>query len=316
MRIAVFGTGGLGGYFGGLLVQGGEEVTFIARGDNLQALKTSGLRMESNGGGITLNPVNASSDTSAVGAVDLVLVTVKNWQLKEAISQMHPLVGNNTVLLPLENGVDAPGELEEAFGVNRVLAGLARVFTALEAPGVIRYSKGIGQIVFGELDNVMRPRTQDILNVFQHAGINASIPLDIHKALWEKFIFIAASSGVGSLVRAPLGVLRTVPETRAMLKQAILEGYEVALARGITLDDEYTNRTFAFLDKLSPDDFTSMQRDVMLGRPSELHSLNGAVLRLGKMYGIPTPLHEFIYNCLLPLELKARGILHFPGQPE
>jgi 2-dehydropantoate 2-reductase len=312
MRIAVFGAGAVGGYFGGRLAQAGEEVALIARGKHLQALQARGLRVDSIAGDFAIRPVEATDDPARVGAVDAVLVGVKAWQVTEAALAMRPLIGPETFVLPLQNGVEAPHQLAAALGAEHVLGGLCKIISSLVGPGHIRHT-GMAPpyVALGELDNRPSERAERLRRVFERAGFTAEIPPDIHVAMWEKFLFIASFSGVGAVTRAPAGVLRSRPETRHMLEQAMGEALAVAQARGIALTEEAISRTMALIDGLPPGGTASMQRDIVAGRPSELEAQNGAVVRLGREVGVATPLHAFIYHSLLPSELRARGQTDF-----
>jgi 2-dehydropantoate 2-reductase len=314
MRIAVFGAGAVGGYFGGRLAQAGEDVVLIARGAHLKAMQSQGLRVESIEGDFTVDPVEATDDPGAAGVVDAVLVAVKAWQVPQAARDMRPMVGPETFVVPLENGVEAPSQLAAILGeehgsdVRAVLGGLCRIISTLAEPGHIRHTGISPTITFGELDGRRSERVDRLYEAFQKAkGVTPTIPPDIRAAIWEKFLFIAALSGIGAVTRAPVGVLRSLPETRGMLEEAMEEILAVAHARDIPLPRETMAETMAFIDGLPPDGTASMQRDVIAGRPSELESQNGAVVRLGGEAGVETPLHAFIYRSLLPQELQAQG---------
>ena len=311
MRIAIFGTGAVGGYFGGRLAQAGEEVVFLARGEQLRALRDRGLRVTSPKGDFVVQPAHATGDPSQVGVVDVILVGVKAWQVPEAAQAMRPLLGPETVVLPLQNGVEAPSQLAAVLGAGHVLGGLCRIVALVVEPGHVRHAGLEPYVALGELDNRPSERAERLRAAFARAGVTAEVPPDVQVALWVKFLFIASFSGVGAVTRAPAGVLRTLPETRHMLEQAMAEVLAVARARGIALQEESIPRTMALVDNLPPDGTASMQRDVMAGRPSELESQNGAVVRLGQQVGVATPLHTFIYRSLLPLELRARGRVQF-----
>jgi 2-dehydropantoate 2-reductase len=311
MRIAVFGTGAVGGYFGGRLAQAGEEVLFIARGKQLQALRDQGLRVESLKGDFLLRSVQVTDDSVQVGVVDAVIVGVKAWQVTEAAQACGPLVGPDTFVVPLQNGVEAPDQLAAVLGAEHVLGGLCRIVSFVVALGHIRHAGMEPYVALGELDNRPSQRAERLRSAFQRAGVAAEIPPDIHVALWEKFLFIASFSGVGAVTRAPAGVLRSLPQTRHLLRQAMYEVRAVAVARGIALPEETIERTMVLIDNLPPAGTASMQRDIMEGRPSELESQNGAVVRLGQEVEVATPLHAFIYHSLLPMELQARGQVRF-----
>ena len=311
MRITVFGTGAVGGYFGGRLAQAGEEVVFIARGEQLRALRDHGLRVDSLQGDFVVRPVQATDDPAQVGVVDAVLVCVKAWQVAEAALACRPLVGPETFVVPLQNGVEAPAQLAAVLGAEHVLGGLCRIVSFVVEPGHVRHAGLEPYVACGELDNRPSERAERLREAFARAGVTAEVPPDIQVALWQKFLFIASFSGVGAVTRAPAGVLRSLPETRQMLEQAMHEVLAVAQARGVGLPEETIHQTMALIDSLPADGTASMQRDIMEGRPSELESQNGAVVRLGQEVGVPTPLNTFIYHSLLPLESRARGRVQF-----
>src|SRR5215213_528678 len=209
MKIAIFGTGGVGGYFGARLAQGGEDVTFIARGEHLRAMQTSGLRVDSLNGDFVVNPAKATDDVSEIGPVDLIIVGVKAWQVPVAALAMKPLVGPNTTVLPLQNGVDAVPQLTAELGSDLVIGGLCRIVSYVVAPGHIRHAGFTPSIVIGEIDNRRTDRIARIEQVFKRAGLEITIAKDIQVALWTKFLFIASFSGVGAMANAPAGVLRS-----------------------------------------------------------------------------------------------------------
>ncbi|MBM4328345.1 MAG: 2-dehydropantoate 2-reductase [Deltaproteobacteria bacterium] len=315
MRIAVFGAGGVGAYFGWRLLRAGEDVFFIARGAHLEALSTRGLRMDTLDGQSVLEQVQATDDPSKIGPVDAVLLGVKTWQVAEAANAMRPLIGENTFVAPLLNGVEAPSELARALGREHVLGGLCYIVSLLLGPGHVKHAGLEPRIRFGELDNPRSERAEKLLAAFTKAGVNADIPEDIHAAMWEKFLFIASLSGVAAVTRAPAGTLRSIPESRKMLEEVIAEIEKVARARGIGLKDDAVGATLSLIDNLPAQATTSMQRDIMAGRPSELAAHNGAVMRIGLEVGVQTPVNSFIYSSLLPLELRARGEVEFPLNP-
>jgi len=311
MRIAVFGAGAVGGYFGGRLAQAGEDVVFIARGAQLQALRERGLRVESPKGDFSVNPARATDDPAQVETVDAVLVGVKTWQVPDAAEAMRPLLGPDAFVVPLQNGVEAPDQLAAALGSERVLGGLCRIVSFLVEPGHVRHAGLEPYVAFGELDDRPSGRAERLRAAFARAGVTAEVPSEIRVAMWGKFLFIASFSGVGAVTRAPAGVLRSLPETRRLLEQAMHEVLAVAHARGIALPEQSIPNTMALIDGLLPEGTASMQRDIMAGRPSELESQNGAVVRLGQEVGVATPLHAFIYHSLTPLEMRARGRVEF-----
>ncbi len=310
MRIAIFGTGGAGGYFGAQLALAGEDVIFIARGDHLRAIKEGGLRLETPLGENTIR-AQATDNPAEAGNVDAVLVGVKAWQVSEAANAMRPLVGSNTVVVPLQNGVEAATELAAVFG-SSTLSGMCGTLSFVAGPGHIRSVGGQNFIKFGELDNKPTERVERLRQCFANAKVSVEVPANISKALWDKFLMVTSFGGVGSITRAPIGVTRTVPETRRLLERCLEETMAVANARSVPMADTAVADMMRFYDTLPTNGTTSLQRDIMGGKMSELEYWNGAVVRLGREIGIPTPTNQFICDCLLPLELRARGKADFP----
>jgi 2-dehydropantoate 2-reductase len=307
MKIAIFGTGGVGGYFGARLAQAGEDVVFIARAGHLSAIRENGLRLESILGDFTVQPAKASDDPAEIGTVDLVILGVKAWQVPDAARAIQPLIGAQTIVLPLQNGVYAPSQLEAVLGRGHVLGGLCRISALIAAPGVIRHVAIPPMIAFGELDVRPSARVESMRQVFARCqGLTVNVPPDINVTMWEKFIFIVAVSGLGAATRQPIGVYRSLPETRRLLLTALEEVAAVARVKGIGLTGDAVSRTLAFIDGMPPATLASMQNDIMNGCPSELESQNGAVVRMGREVGIPTPVNEFLYAILLPMEMNAR----------
>ncbi len=311
MRFAVFGSGGVGGYFGGRLAQSGAKVCFLARGDHLRALQKSGLRVESVHGDFHLHPVEATDDPGTLEAVDVALLAVKTWQVQEAAEAIRPQLAVGGAVVTLQNGVEAPYLVAQALGQERVLPGLVRIFSQVAGPGHIRHLGGPASFTFGEWNDEPSERVQAIADAFRQAGINVEVAKDIQAALWEKFLFVVPLGGVGAVSRAPLGVLRAMPETRRLLEQAMEEIFAVARALGVRLPDEGVQRAMAAVDAQPAAATSSLQRDIAAGRPSELEAWTGAVVRLGERAGVPTPLHRVIYHSLLPLERRARGEVQF-----
>ena len=307
MRIAIFGTGGVGGYFGGRLAQAGEDVTFIVRGEHLRAIQNSGLKVDSLSGNFVVYPANATDHVNEVGPVDLVIVGVKAWQVPEAARAMKPMVGPRTTVLPLQNGVEAVLQLTAELGTERVIGGLCKIVSFVVEPGHIRHAGFSPSVVIGEMDNRRSDRIIEIQNVFNQAGIDTKIAEDIQIALWMKFLFIASFSGMGAIANAPAGNLRTDSDLRMQMTRAMEEIYALATARGINLPANAIETVMAGFNALPEDATSSMQRDIAAGKPSELESQNGAVVRMARESGIEVPTHELIYRQLKPLETKARA---------
>ena len=307
MKIAVFGAGGIGGYLAGRLAESGEDIAIIARGEHLHAIRTNGLRVDSIKGNFVANPSIATDNPEAVGPVDVVILGVKAWQIADAAEALRPLIGDDTCVLPLQNGVEATSELTEILGESHVLGGLGGILSYIAGPGHIKHAGGEPFLKFGEIDNRSRPRTNNLLEAFQRAGIQSEIPSNIDSAIWEKFMFITAVSGVGALTRVPTGIWRSLPETWAMAVAIVKEAESVAIALDVPMSGNKSDAVISQLQKLQPHGTVSMQRDIMEGRPSELEVQNGAIVRLGLTAGVPTPVNDFIYHSLLPQEKRARG---------
>lgn len=308
MRIAVIGVGGVGGYFGGRLAHGGADVIFIARGATLEALRTRGLRVDSIKGDFIVERPRVTDDPASAGKVDAVFVTVKTWQIPAAAELAKPMLGDDTVVVPLENGIDAPDQLANVVGREHVLGGLCGLVSFIAAPGHIRHIGADPFVMFGELDNQRSPRVDHLRDTCLRAGVQADIPPDIHHALWSKFVFITPMSGIGAATRVPVGVWRSMLETRQLATTAIREIVSVAMAQGVDLGGEAAvERTLARYDGLPIDATSSLQRDLTEGRPSELDAQLGAVVRLSRAAGVATPVCESLLALLLPQELASRA---------
>lgn len=307
MKIAVIGAGAVGGYFGGRLALNGNEVTFLVRGKTFQALRSRPLRVESLKGDFEIR-VRAVDHPADVGAVEVVLVAVKAWQLPEAAAAIGKIPDRNSVIVPLQNGMDAPAQLAKIVGPGRVSGGLCRIVSEAIAPGHIRHYWAEPSLAFGEIESLEKnDRLVLLRDAFAASDVRADIPRDIVKAMWEKFLFIAPWGSLGASTQLPVGPLRSAPESRARLVQALHEVAEIARTEGSDLHPDSVNRTLAILDSLPADTTSSMQRDLMGGRPSELEAQTGAVVRFGRKTGVATPVHDAIYAELLPLEQQARS---------
>jgi 2-dehydropantoate 2-reductase len=278
MRVAIYGTGAAGGYFGAHLARTGEDVTFVARGQHLKAIQAHGLCVETSAGEIVIHPAKAMDDPMQVAPVDVIFLGVKAWQVEEAARNMQPMVGPQTLVVPLQNGVEAPSQLAAILGPEHVLGGLCGTISWVVAPGRIRNIGAANFIKFGELDNRRSERAERLRQLFEKAGVNVDIPSDIHKAMWEKFLLVTPFGGVGAVSRAPIGIIRTVPETRLLLEQCMQEVSAVARASRVQLSDTVVADTMKFIDTLAASATTSLQRDVAEGRPSEIDFWNGAVV--------------------------------------
>ncbi len=307
MKLAIFGTGGVGGYFGARLAEHGYEVHFIARGAHLKAIREKGLYLESPLGNVHLTKVHATDNPAEIGPVDAVLVGVKAWQVPEAARAMPPLIGEHTLVLPLQNGIEAPMQLTEVLGKEHVLGGMCKISAYVAAPGRIVHAGVEPYIALGWPDNHRSPTLESLHAVLVAAGITAEIPDDILAAMWGKFVFIAAISAVGTAVRLPVGAWRTLPETRTLLEESMYEIVRLGQALGVHIDRSAAESALRFVDSIPENVTASMQRDIMDGRPSELNSQTGAIVRLGQQNGIPVPVNEFLYAVLLPQERAARS---------
>ena len=307
MKILIMGTGGVGGYYGGLLAQQGNEVTFISRGAHLYALRHSGLTVKSVHGDFTVSPANATDEPINVGPVDLILFCVKTYDTDQAAQAIRPAVGRHTVVISLQNGVDAAERIGNVVGREHVVGGATWLSSAVEAPGVIKQISEFRRIVFGELGGGRSERIQSIFEVLNPTGITVEISENIQKVLWTKFVFISAASSIGSLTRLPMGDYRALPQSRSLLSSIMQEVEALARAQGIPLDPDVVQKSLEFTDNAAPHIRPSMQLDVESGRRTELESMVGVIGRKGRELGVPTPIADFVYASLLPVELKARN---------
>ncbi|MCX5854727.1 MAG: 2-dehydropantoate 2-reductase [Deltaproteobacteria bacterium] len=308
MKFAIMGTGGIGGYYGGLLAQTGHDVTFIARGAHLQAIREKGLIVKSVHGDFTVFPARVTSDPSEVGSVDVILFTTKTYQTDGAAQMIKPMIGQNTVVVPLQNGIDSGERIGAVVGIEHMLGGTTWCSVAVEAPGVIGQYSQFRRIALGEFNGQTTPRLQAVYRALQSAGVTVEFSDNILKVLWTKFVFIAPVMLMGSLTRMTFGDYRDVPEARTVLTEAIKEVAALAQAKGVILEADVVAKTLAFIDSSEPGIKPSMQRDVESAKPSELESMIGAAVRLGVQYHVPTPVMRFAYAMLKPRELKAQHI--------
>ena len=300
MHIAVVGVGGTGGAFGGLLARAGRDVTFIARGATLAALRERGLTLRSAQLGEVALPVRATDDPGAVGPVDLILFCVKSYDTEAAAAAMRPLVGPDTVVLSVQNGIDNEERIAAIVGTRAVLGAVAGVSAQAEAPGVIAIKQGPNFLRFGELAGGTSPRAERALAAFEGVGFPVELHPDIRLLLWDKFAFICAFSGVTSLTRLPIGPILACPETRELYRGAMAEVVAARRAGGVALPEGLVDRWLAASAEFNPAIHGSMYYDLAAGRRMELDGLNGTVARLGREYGIPTPLNFAIYAALKP----------------
>ncbi len=337
MKIAVIGAGGVGGYFGGKLAQAGNDVTFVARGATLEAMRKNGLTVKSVDGDFFIPEVQVTDNVSEIGEVELVVLGVKSWQVREAAEQIQSICGAGTAVLPLQNGVLSTEELNGVLTNNRgsstalnggsaaqneltnghgtgaagdgysaALCGLCRIFSKADMPGVITHFGVNPTIELGEPSNEKSERVLKIQKVFDDAGVNCKVPDDIIAAIWQKFTFIC-TSGLLVVSNSTYGPLREIPETRKMMIELMTEVNNVAIAKGVTPMPNVVEKTMAIIDKCPYDSNCSLTRDVLAGRPSEIEYQNGTVVRLGEELGVDVPVNRFVYSSILPMEIRARS---------
>jgi len=315
LKIAIIGAGGVGGYFGGRWAEAGLDVTLIARGAHLEAINKKGLLLHSPLGDVRVN-VPAVASASDVGEVDFVVVATKTWQLASLAEVVEPLVGPDTVVVGLQNGVEAADVLSTFVSPSQVLGGTCRIISFVEGPGVIRHAGIDPHITIGERSGGGSLPIESVAEALDKAhGLTVEIADDISVALWRKFLFFAPVSGLGSIIQAPIGVFRSLPEPRALLVRAVEEVFDLAKARGVGLPPESVEQTLQVIDGLPADGTTSLLRDFRDGVRTELDALSGAVVRQAAEVGVDVPVHTFFYSALLPLEMKALGSIDWPEAP-
>jgi 2-dehydropantoate 2-reductase len=304
MKIAVIGAGAVGGYFGGRLAAAGKDVTFLVRGKTLEALRAGPLSVKSIKGDFEVC-VAATNEPAEIDA-EVVLVAVKAWQIPAAAEAIQKMARRDSVVVPLQNGMETPAQLAAVLGAERIAGGLCRIVAEAIGPGEINHYWAEPSIEFGELEPLRNPeRLEQLRDAFIAANVRCQIPRDIGLAMWEKFLFIIWGS-LGAVTRLPIGPIRSSPELRERLVAALEEVARIARAHGKDVNAETVSKTLAMLDAQPAETTSSMQRDIMAGRPSELEAQTGAVVRFGRTTGIPTPIHDSFYAALSPLEQKAR----------
>jgi len=300
MRIAIAGSGGIGGPLGASLATAGQDVVFIARGAHLAGMRANGLRIEGDRGETLVRPVQATDDPATIGPVDLVLFCVKLWDVETAGEQIRPLMGADTAVIPLQNGIDASERLLPILGAGHVLGGVAVVTGSIVAPGVVRQSGTHHRITFGELDGQVTPRLEHIRNVCRAAGIDAVPSDNIVRARWEKFIPLVATSGLCALTRRPIGDLRDDPDIAPLFEDAMQEVVAVGQACGVRFAPDVLDPWRAFIRGVPPDWTPSMAIGLRAGQRLELPWLGGKIVELGAAHGVPTPVNRVIYAGLKP----------------
>lgn len=299
MRIVMFGAGGVGGYFGGRLLQAGADVSFVARGAHLDALRRDGLRLVSPKGDASLTGIRAAADPAELGVADVVFLTVKLYDVEAAAQAVGPLLGPSTMVVTLQNGVEAPAMAARHLPPGHVAGGVAYVAAVIAEPGLIRHT-ALDALIVGELDGAMSPRLAALTEVASRAGFSFTATPDIRQALWLKFARLSVFSGMTAATRSPLGVLRGSPATFAMVEAAVDEALAVGRAHGVALGPGARDEVFGMYRNMPPQAKSSMLEDLERGKRLELPWLSGAVVRLGREVGVPTPTHAFLETILTP----------------
>lgn len=306
MNIAIIGSGGVGAYYGGLLARAGYNLTFLARGEHLAAIRTGGLHIKSVHGDFSIFPAVATDNPAEIEPVDLILFCVKTPATDQAAHAIRHIVGPNTVVMSLQNGIDSAERIGAVVGMQHMLGAATWISVAIEEPGVVRHYSQFARIVFGELDGKITQRAEEILSVLHSTSATIELTDNIFKVLWTKFVFISAASSVGTLTRLEIGDYRAIPETRSLLTSLMCEIEALARAQHIDLDADVVEKSLAFIDNSSPTIKASMQRDFEAGRPSELDAIIGVIGRKGREFGVPTPITDVVYAALLPIEIKSQ----------
>ncbi len=306
MKIVVMGSGGVGGYFGARLAANGADVTFIARGEHLAAMRRDGLKVLSANGDLTVKPVKATDDPASVGNADLVMIAVKLWSTADAARTIAPMMGPNSAVVSWQNGVVAEDILIKLYGKERVIGGVSNIAALIEAPGVIRHNGTMARLISAELNGKPSKRIDAFAALCKQAKIDHVVSDDIDRAIWQKFIFLASFSGMTCATRLSIGPIRTDPETRAMLKAALGEVVAIGRAKGVSLPDDQVEQSLTWADNLPPSMIASMLGDLNRGNRLELPWLSGNVVKLGEELGVATPIHKFIFTVLK---------LHADGKP-
>jgi 2-dehydropantoate 2-reductase len=299
MRIAIVGSGGVGGYFGGRLAEAGADVTFLARGAHLEAMRRRGLRIISPAGDVHLPRVQTAGDTREIGTVEVVLFAVKLYDTESALAALPPLVGADTIVVPLQNGVDSVRMIANAVGDRHTGGGTCYVSAVIAEPGVIRHT-AMDQLIFGEIDGSRSPRLEALQRACEPARFRSTLSGDVTSDIWTKFVRLSVMSGMTAVTRSPLGVICADPDLFEMLKDAVREAMAVAAAKGIAVPPTTVEDVAAAYVALPPQTRSSMLEDLERGRRLELPWLSGAVVRIGEDVGVPTPIHRFITTVLKP----------------
>ena len=299
MRIAVMGTGGVGGYFGTRLALGGRDVSFIARGRHLDAIRQHGLKVESSLGDMHLPAPRATDDPADIGPVDLVLFGVKLWDTETAAKAVALLIGPETAVVSLQNGVRKDDILRGVLGARAVMGGACYIAAQIAEPGLIRHSGTMQKLVFGEYNGERSKRAEVLLDACRQAGIEAEISADIRRTIWEKFVFLVGLSGLTTTIRKPIGPIRSNPRTRGLLHDAMREVVMVGRAQGVQLAEDFADNRLAFGDGLPATMTSSMHNDLERGNRLEVEGLSGDVVERGRVAGVPTPVNRVLYDILV-----------------
>jgi 2-dehydropantoate 2-reductase len=312
MRIAVVGAGGVGGIVAGLLARAGVDVALLARGAQLEVIRARGLSVESPLGSFTVRIPAVSDNAAALGPADAVLVSVKSWQVAGIAPSLAPLLARAGVAVPLQNGVEAAPRLAGGLGDERVAGGIIHVLAWIDSPGSVKHVGMVPRITMGERGpqaGKPSPRLEALAAALRHAGMEAAVAADVEAATWEKFLLIEPWGTVSAAARAPIGVVRRVPEARALLAAAMEEVAALARARGVALPHDAVAKVLRIVDGVPAEATASMQRDIGAGRPSELDDQPGTVVRLAREAGVPVPVHSALYAALLPQDGAAHGAI-------
>jgi 2-dehydropantoate 2-reductase len=300
MRIAVIGTGGIGGPYGAALAKAGVDVTFVARGSHLAAIQQNGLRIEGDRGETHILPARATDDIAGIGTVDVVLSCVKLWDVETVAGQLRPIVGPQTAVVPLQNGVDAAERMIPFLGREAMMGGVAFVTGTITAPGIIRQTGAYQRMTFGELDGRISERGVRLRDLCETAGFDGVLSPDIMVPVWEKFLLIVPASGLNALTRLPLGKWREHSELAALYDAALRETVAVGVAEDVRLSPDSIENGNAMMRSMPPYHMTSMGNDLIRGNRLELPWFAGKVVELGRRHGIPTPANGFIFAALKP----------------
>lgn len=299
MKIAVMGSGGVGGFYGGHLAHVGCDVTFVARGAHLKAMREHGLTIESAAhGDVHIPKVKVTDDPAAIGPVDLVIIAVKLWDIEATAKAIKPIVGPHTGVLSLQNGVIKDDILRRAFGDQAVMGGVGYVATHISRPGVIHQTGTLQRLLFGEYDGSRSQRAETLYAAAQRTGIETELSGDIRKTLWEKYVFLVGLSGSTTAMRSTIGPIRENPQTRAFLHDLMRETVAVGRAHGVALPEDYADQRMAFADSVAADMTSSMHHDLESGNRLEVAWLSGGVVQLGKAVNVPTPANRAVWDML------------------